>query len=389
MSDLINSIMALFKPEPAPPPGMYHYIAPQENPLNYRLHLRVEPDGRGLLIVNAATILHLNETATEYAYHMVHGLPEDKVVQKITRRYKISPAEARQDYQDLLARLQALVSTPDLDPVTILEFERQEPFSGDISAPYRLDCALTYRLPEGIPTELAPTARVTRELSTEEWKTILDKAWLAGIPHVIFTGGEPTLRPDLPELLAHAEKIEQVSGLLTTGLAFSEPAYLDQLLQTGLDHILFLLLPDNPQSWQALANALAADVYVAVHLTISPALGSSLGASTNELLDRLAGMGVKAVSLTAASNEDLPAQEQARAHAAAIGLDLVWNLPVPYSAANPVAQETDQVEHASAAGRAWMYVEPDGDVLPAQGVNQVLGNALTSSLQDLWKSTRQ
>ena len=384
MSDFANSLLALFKPEPAPPPGMYHYIAPPENPLNYRLHLRIEPDGRGLLIVNAATILHLNPTAAEYAYHRIHGLPEDKVVQKITRRYKISAAEARQDYQDLLARLQTLVSTPDLDPVTILEFERQEPFSGDISAPYRLDCALTYRLPEGIPAELAPVARVTRELSTDEWKTILDKAWLAGIPHVIFTGGEPTLRSDLPDLLAHAEKIEMVSGLLTTGLAFTEPAYRDQLLQTGLDHILFILLPENPQSWQALENVLTADIYVAVHLSIGPALG----VPANDLLDRLAGMGVKAVSLSAATPDDLPAQELARAHAAALGLDLVWNLPVPYSAANPVAEETGHSEQASAAGRAWMYLEPDGDVLPAQGVTQVLGNALTSSLKDLWSATR-
>jgi len=384
MSDLINSFMAFIKPEPAPPPGMYHYIAPQEDPLNFRLHLRVEPDGGGILIVNAATILHLNETATEFAYHMVHGLPEEQVIQKITRRYKIAPEEARLDYRDLIARLHSLVETTDLDPVTILEFERQEPFSGDISAPYRLDCALTYRLPEGIPHELAPIARVTRELSTDEWKTILDKAWLAGIPHVIFTGGEPTLRPDLPELLAHAEKIEQVSGLLTTGLAFSEPAYLNQLLQTGLDHILFLLLPDKPQSWQALENVLAADIYAAVHLT----LGASLGVPANDLLDRLAGMGVKAVSLSAATSDNLPAQELARAHAAAIGLDLVWNLPVPYSVANPVAEETGHAEQASAEGRAWMYIEPDGDVLPAQGVNQVLGNALTGSLKDLWKATR-
>jgi hypothetical protein len=111
MSDLINSFMAFIKPEPAPPPGMYHYIAPQEDPLNFRLHLRVEPDGRGILIVNAATILHLNETATEFAYHMVHGLPEEQVIQKITRRYKIAPEEARLDYRDLIARLHSLVET--------------------------------------------------------------------------------------------------------------------------------------------------------------------------------------------------------------------------------------------------------------------------------------
>ena len=42
----------------------------------------------------------------------------------------------------------------------------------------------------------------------------MDKAWAAGIPHITFTGGEPTLRDDLPALIAHAEKIGQVTGLL-------------------------------------------------------------------------------------------------------------------------------------------------------------------------------
>jgi MoaA/NifB/PqqE/SkfB family radical SAM enzyme len=29
------------------------------------------------------------------------------------------------------------------------------------------------------------------------------------------------------------------------------------------------------------------------------------------------------------------------------------------------------------AGKAWLYIEPDGDVLPDQLINQVLGNILT------------
>ena len=36
------------------------------------------------------------------------------------------------------------------------------------------------------------------------------------------------------------------------------------------------------------------------------------------------------------------------------------------------------------AGKAWLYVEPDGDVLPAQGVNQGMGNLLQDSWQDIW-----
>ena len=39
-------------------------------------------------------------------------------------------------------------------------------------------------------------------------------------------------------------------------------------------------------------------------------------------------------------------------------------------------KEEDQIP--SGAGKTWLYVEPDGDVLPAQGLaDQILGNVLT------------
>ena len=49
-----------------------------------------------------------------------------------------------------------------------------------------------------------------------------------------------------------AEKIGQVTGLLTDGLKLADNDYLQNLLQTGLDHLLFILQPDMPASWQAL-----------------------------------------------------------------------------------------------------------------------------------------
>ena len=45
----------------------------------------------------------------------------------------------------------------------------------------------------------------TAELSTDEWKTILQKLRAANVPQVTFTGGEPTLRSDLVELVREAE----------------------------------------------------------------------------------------------------------------------------------------------------------------------------------------
>ena len=350
--------------------------------LHYRLHLRVEPDGSGVLIINASRVVHLNPTATEYAYHFIKDSSEDDASRSISARYRVSRKQALEDYHYFIERIQALVTTPDLDPVTMLEFERVRPYETDLTAPLRLDCALTYRLPAGADPISAPSKRVTRELTTEEWNSVLDKAWAFGIPHVTFTGGEPTLREDLPELISHAETNGQVTGLLTDGLKFIDAAYLDKLLQTGLDHLLFILAPENPVSWQALEVCLKADIFVTVHLTIKEPDAAKFKAT----LDKVAGMGVKSLSLTAE-----PAYRDAvlqnRETLAELGISLVWDLPVPYSENHPVAFELVDDEAApSGAGKAWLYIEPDGDVLPTQGkADQVLGNILADDWSKLYK----
>jgi organic radical activating enzyme len=346
------------------------------------LHLRIEGKGNGLLIINAATVLHLNQTAAEYAYYMVQDLPEEQVVKNITSRYRISKEKALSDYRDFFERVDTLIATPDLDPVTYLGFDRTDPFPADISAPYRLDCALTYQIREEAPSGATPVDRVERELDTSEWKAILDKAWAAGIPHVVFTGGEPTLREDLIELVTYAESLGQVTGLMTDGIRFADQDYLQALLKTGLDHITLIFQPELEAEWQTLANLLAEDIFVAVHLTIT----SENREEFIGLLKRLAEMGVQAVSLSASRPDLSQVLLDVREYEASLDMELVWNLPVPYSLLNPVSLETEGQEQIEGAGRAWMYVEPDGDVLPSQGIQRPLGNFLRDSWEKIWKA---
>ncbi|MEA3350860.1 MAG: radical SAM protein, partial [Chloroflexota bacterium] len=297
------------------------------------------------------------------------------------RRYRVPAKQALQDFQNIKQRITTLIDTPDLDPVTFLDFEREDPYSGDISAPYRLDCALTYRLPEGSNPVSAPTRRVDRELSTEEWETIMDKAWDAGIPHLVFTGGEPTLRDDLPELIAHAEANGQVTGLLSDGLRLVDDDYTNTLLQTGLDHLTLVLQPENETSWTALENVLPEDLHTTVHLTLTPKNVSN----ASSLLARLADMGTNALSLSSTTPELNERLQTLGEEAAELSLSLVWDVPVPYSQRNPIALETEADALPDGAGRAWLYVEPDGDVLPTQGVNQALGNLLRDEWEDIWE----
>lgn len=361
--------------------GIYHYQAPPHADFPYRLHLRIEPSGNGILIIDASTVLHLNQTAAEYAYHLVVETPVKDVIGQITSRYQISGDRIRSDFQDFKDRIFALIDIPDLDPVSFLEFERDTPYTGDISAPYRLDCALTYNLPDGADAADAPTKRVDRELSTEEWFSIIDKAWQAGIPHIVFTGGEPTLRPDLPALISQAEANGQVTGLLTDGVRLSDPVFLDTLLKTGLDHLMVVLNPKDERVWTALEIILPQDLFTTVHLTITPDNAEEIPG----LLGKLQELGVNAVSLSDLGPEMDDELQNARDKAAELDLPLVWDLPVPYSSRNPIALETVDDTPVEGAGKIWLYVEPDGDVLPAQGTNKVLGNFLTDGWDVIWQ----
>jgi hypothetical protein len=381
MSNIIESVRRLLTPVMPLSPGIFHYQAPPDAPVPYRLHLRLEPDGNGLLIVNASTILHLNQTAAEFAYHLIKQTPEDQIVREISGRYRVSREQARQDFHLLSDRIRTLINTPDLDPEMFLDFERTAPYSGKISAPYRLDCAVTYRLPGAVDVSLAPTKSVDRELNTQEWCGIFDKAWSFGIPHIILTGGEPTLRDDLPELIAHTESNGQVVGLLSDGLKLVDDGYLQTLLQTGLDHLMLFLKPDDDSSWKALKNVLSADLFVAVHHTLT----LQTVVITRQTLERISSLGVKAVSLSASDPALHESLIEFRNQAASLGLSLIWDLPVPYSAFNPIALETQLENLPTSAGHAWLYIEPDGDVLPAQGINQILGNILRDPWDSLWR----
>ena len=380
MANFFSKLRTLFTPIHPLPAGNYHYKSPANDPRNYRLHLRLEEDGSGILIINAATILHLNHTAAEYAYNLVMNKSVNEAASQMAQRYHVDESQARKDYQSFIDRIQTLIETPDLDPVTFLDFERKIPLSGHITAPYRLDCAITYRLPESAAASAAPVDRVRQEMSTSEWKTILDKAKLAGIPHIVFTGGEPTLREDLPELIAYAEANDLVTGVLSDGMRFADAPYLDRLLNTGLDHTMILLQPDQDRAWEAIGKTIAADIFLAVHLTID----EQTAGKVSNLLHRLADLSVRAVSLSINNREHLTVLQSATQLAATLGMQLVWDLPVPYSANHPVALEVEEHERTQGAGRAWLYIEPDGDVLPAQGINRVLGNMLTDPWDKIW-----
>lgn len=368
------------------PAGVYHYASPPDAEKPYRYHLRLEPTGDGIMILNASTVLHLNRTAAEYAYHLVNEHTPDETLKAMVPRYNIPPETIKEDFKQFAENLVNLLETPDLDPVTFFDLERATPYGKRSTAPYRLDCALTYRLVHGLDEAISPLDRVNRELSSDEWKTILTKAWDAGIPHVIFTGGEPTIRPDLADLIDHAESLGMVTGLVTDGQHLAKTEYLHSLLEKGLDHVILTIDPYDVESLEGLKDTLSEDIHVTVHMTITKENFDKI----DGLLQQLVEFGAKAVSFSAANENLMPQLLTAQQKANDLELPMVWDIPVPYSRFNPISMELKaNQQYKEGAATAWLYLEPDGDVLPSQGITEKLGNFLVDPWSTIWDNAEK
>jgi len=96
---------------------------------------------------------------------------------------------------------------------------------------------LTHRCPLQCPYCSNPLEmeRARDELSTEEWLRVIREAAALGILQVHFSGGEPTVRRDLPELVRGAHDAGLYSNLITSGVAIDRDRFLG-LVEAGLDH---------------------------------------------------------------------------------------------------------------------------------------------------------
>lgn len=372
--------------------GIHHYFI--EHPVEKsRVPLRLDADGSNTLIVNANRIMYLNPTAALMAKLILDGKSDAQISREIKKHWNVKEDVLQSDLSTFHFQLSNPIRPDGACPVHDLELDTLMPFSARPSAPYRLDLALTYRCNNdchhcynldhpplsSLPSGGEPGGK--GEMDTEHWKLVIDKAWALGIPHIVFTSGEPTLRDDLPELIAHAEKNSQVCGLLTDGHKLADNEYLDTLLQTGLDHLMIILPSEGEPDWQAIQNALVADIFVALHLTVTPKNVQTVPT----LMEKLHTAGVKAMSLSISDHHLRDELARLRDIAGEMGLRLVFDLPVPYSAANPVALEVAEDAEPAGAGKTWLYIEPDGDVLPAQGMaHVVLGNILKDEWEKLY-----
>jgi len=104
--------------------------------------------------------------------------------------------------------------------------------------PLWLLAELTYRCPLQCPYCSNPLdfAKQEQELTTAQWIEVFKQAREMGAVQLGFSGGEPLVRKDLPELIRAARDLGFYTNLITSGIGLTEKK-IDAFAEAGLDHI--------------------------------------------------------------------------------------------------------------------------------------------------------
>lgn len=254
IKEFAGRLQRIFSPNGSlPHPGLYHYRIDFDGGYS-RVHLRVNPDLTGCLVIDAAQMIHLNPAATVIAYHYLNGASETSIIKMVNQAFSVDQREIADDVNQTISHIKELTRADGACPIHELELETTMPFSANLTAPYRMDLALTYRCNNDCHHCYNARARSFPEMGTSDWKRVIDRVWDLTIPHIVFTGGEPTLREDLPLLISYAEKKGLITGLNTNGRRFHQMEYVKTLVDAGLDHVQITLESHLPEIHDVLVN---------------------------------------------------------------------------------------------------------------------------------------
>ena len=389
------------------PAGLYAYRGKGKF-TGMALQLRVEPDGTGLLVINANTVLYLNETAAAHAYFFMKGMTTDESVTKIKRIYRVKKDVARKYHERMIYTISTLAQTEEVCPISFLDVERIEPFSQELSAPIRMDLAVTYRCQNNCIHCYAGGPHETPELNTEQWKKVIDKLHSIGIFIFTFTGGEPTLRKDLSELLRYAQEKGTVTGLVTNGRRLKDKEYVQKLVDAGLDFVQITIESYDPSihdfitsangSWQETVEGIKNVIPTPIYATTNTTLNKHNADGFMKTIEFLHDLGVTVFgcnsliysgsapkiadefALTIDELKELLPKIQGKTRE--LGMKFMWYTPTQYCQLDPINLGLG-VKSCSAA-RINMCIGPEGEVYPCQSYFEIVGKILEDEWLKIW-----
>lgn len=260
------------------------------------------------------------------------------------------------------------------------------------------------------------------EQDTAHYKRIIDIfADEAQVPFFSFTGGEPTLRQDLEELISYAREWKLVTNLVTNGTLITEKRA-QALKAAGLGSAQVSVegptadvhdsLVGHQSAGRKSASRQGADSHSSFEATlrgIRSLQRAGIPTQTNTTINRdnidviplmpafLSGLGIERFAMNLfiptipgaeADRLFVPYEEigalvdRVMKEARTLGMTFFWYSPTPFCSYNPIAR--GQGNKSCAALDGLLSVAPDGSVLPCSSWDEPVGNLFEQSFREIW-----
>ena len=249
-----------------------------------------------------------------------------------------------------------------------------------------------------------------KELSTDDWKKIIKILRKQKISQVTFTGGEPTMRKDIPELIREARWF--ITRLNTNGVNLTEE-YCQELRLAELDnlqvtfyscdediHNRLVGAPNYQKTLAGIRNALAAGINMSINTPIC-----RLNKDYKKTLEFLHDLGITYVTCSGLiltgnarekESEDLriEGEELYKSLKEAVEYAYANDMEISFTSPGLVSQERlSQMGldiPSCGACLSNMAVTPSGNVVPCQSwlSDEPLGNILTDKWKKIWNDPR-
>ena len=346
----------------------------------------------------------------------------DSVVKKMQTLYPSVPAaKLLDDLNEIVALCIAVAHGAEVPPEIQADVSWHE-LAEYLKAPQRMDLIVSPMVEAGkwicqlhckdCYATRQPAMVIDKSLPTQQWKLIIDKCREVGIPQLTFTGGEPTQREDLIELIDYAQW--HVTRLNTNGINLTLD-YAKKLFDANLDGVQITFysqdaavhdgLVGKKDAWpitvQSIKNALEAGLSVSVNTPLI-----QMNSAYDETLKFLHELGVKYVTCSglipvgaaqdqikagaALSNAELMAvMRKAVETAKALGLELMFTSPGWLT--QDQLKELGLSEPICGACMTNMAVMPNGAVTACQSwlaEPDGLGSMLTTPWHRIWNNSR-
>lgn len=239
------------------------------------------------------------------------------------------------------------------------------------------------------------------ELTTDQWKETLRRVEDVGVVNIVFTGGEPLLRPDIHELVAYVRKDESNAMMFTNGLLLTKEN-VAKLVDAGLFSVNVSIDSPDPKAHDELRRVNRCFDRAVGGLLRAKEAGLIIGISTYATPERLR---------TGQITEMIRLAQDVGAHELTV-FDVVPTGKLLLHEANDLLSDSDKDElmrmeeewnarnepphvitqaHVNGpkgagcyAGWFQFYMTAYGDMMPCDFTPLTVGNVLNEPVADLW-----